>query len=309
MAGQANPSKNKYAHLHQLSTDALNALLRADIESTTDDDDEIVFYILEILEQREKTQPTGRLSDIDRAWENFQAYYNTPDGKDLELYPCEETPIATQNTPSIVPPPTRKKHIRAARLLRFFVAAAVVLLAGLMVAQGSGFNVFGALGRWTEETFHFSIPGTSSAQPPSSSSPKNPLSDVYYESINTALRDCGVTEDLAPTWYPDGIESDGATITRTRTADKIYCSFANHSDLYFDIVIYRYNSTSSMGNAIYEKDDNLVEEYTSNQRTFYIMSNIDSTTAAWSDAQSLEVTISGNISKDEIISIIDSIGG
>lgn len=64
-----------------------------------------------------------------------------------------------------------------------------------------------------------------------------------------------------------------------------------------------------MGTAIYEKDDNLVEEYTSNQRTFYILSNIDSTTAAWSDAQSLEVTISGNISKDEIISIIDSIGG
>ena len=51
-----------------------------------------------------------------------------------------------------------------------------------------------------------------------------------------------------------------------------------------------------------------MEVYESNGRSFYIMSNIDTLTATWSDG-TLVVTIGGQLTRDEIKGIIDSIGG
>ena len=65
MNGHTENKKNTYAHLDRLSTEALEELLCADIKSPDDDDDEVVLHILEVIEQREKAIPTGRLSDAD----------------------------------------------------------------------------------------------------------------------------------------------------------------------------------------------------------------------------------------------------
>lgn len=308
MAGQADPSKNKYAHLHQLSTDALNALLRADIESTTDDDDEAIFYILKILEQRELEQPTGRLSNVGQAWEEFQKHYNTPEGNNQELYPSEDTVDKDQKGSSAISNLPYRKPIRIERIFKQLVVAAVVLTASLIVAQASGFDVLGALGRWTEETFHFTTLGDTSRQSVSPF-PATDLSSSYYESFVAALREFGIKEDLAPTWYPEGFTTNQITTYSDRVGDKVYGMFKNETELYFDVSIYREDSNSTIGSISFEKDDNLVEEYTSNGRTFYILSNIDSTTATWSDGQSLVVVISGSIPQDEILAIIDSMGG
>lgn len=75
MNGHTENKKNTYAHLDRLSTEALEELLCADIKSLDDDDDEVVLHILEVIEQREKAIPTGRLSDVDKALEEFQTYY------------------------------------------------------------------------------------------------------------------------------------------------------------------------------------------------------------------------------------------
>lgn len=50
-----------------------------------------------------------------------------------------------------------------------------------------------------------------------------------------------------------------------------------------------------------------MEQYLSNQKTFYIFSNIDTITATWSDGLLVE-QITGNVSIEEIKAIIDSIG-
>ena len=90
MNGHTENKKNTYAHLDRLSTEALEELLCADIKSLDDDDDEVVLHILEVIEQREKAIPTGRLSDVDKALEEFQTYYNIPEMNGVTLYP-EET--------------------------------------------------------------------------------------------------------------------------------------------------------------------------------------------------------------------------
>ena len=52
----AEPNKReKYAYLDQLSTQRLRELLRADLESDgTEDNSEVIFHILEVMERRER---------------------------------------------------------------------------------------------------------------------------------------------------------------------------------------------------------------------------------------------------------------
>ena len=89
MNGHTENKKNTYAHLDRLSTEALEELLCADIKSPDDDDDEVVLHILEVIEQREKAIPTGRLSDVDKALEEFQTYYNIPEMNGVTLWILE----------------------------------------------------------------------------------------------------------------------------------------------------------------------------------------------------------------------------
>ena len=76
------------AYLSQLNTEQLKELLRTDIESNEENDDEMIFAILEVMEEREQTNPTGQLPDVSKAWQEFQAYYNTPEGEGRSLYPA-----------------------------------------------------------------------------------------------------------------------------------------------------------------------------------------------------------------------------
>ena len=95
-------NKNQYgsdAYLEQLSTEQLEDILRADLASEDQENDEAVFHILEVLEKREKENPTGRLPDTDQAWKEFQQYYNIPEGEGQSLYPVRSDP-ETQSAPT-----------------------------------------------------------------------------------------------------------------------------------------------------------------------------------------------------------------
>jgi hypothetical protein len=310
MDGQEEKSlKNKYAHLDKLSTETLEALLYADIESPDNDNDETVLHILEVIEQREKEHPTGRLSDVDKMWAEFQQYYNTPEGRGLSLYPMEdgEEDFAGEEEEGLTVAQTQtSKVIRVSHVLKVagIAAAVVVGIFGLMIgAQAAGIDVFGAIGRWTDETFHFAI-FTGSVTDGIS----EPSVFEGYTQLQAALDDCGITEKLAPTWCPEGFETFGPEVLSNDICDKIHCFFSDASGEFFDITIKHYKSASNIETPTFEKDDMSVEQYTSGQKTFYILYNIDTVTATWADGTLMEV-ISGNLSIDEFKNIIDSIGG
>ena len=72
----------KYAYLNRLNTEQLEELLRMDMEMAEPGNEDVVFHILEVIEQREDEHPTGRIPDVDKAWAEFQEYYNIPEGGD-----------------------------------------------------------------------------------------------------------------------------------------------------------------------------------------------------------------------------------
>ena len=107
----------KYAYLNRLSTEQLEELLRMDMEMAEPGNEDVVFHILEVIEQREDEHPTGRIPDVDKAWAEFQEYYNVPEGADDSLYPCKtETGNSSENPAKFPSPrtilPCRKKSKR-----------------------------------------------------------------------------------------------------------------------------------------------------------------------------------------------------
>ena len=287
-------NKNQYgsdAYLEQLSTEQLEDILRADLASEDQENDEAVFHILEVLEKREKENPTGRLPDTDQAWKEFQQYYNIPEGEGQSLYPV-------RSDPETQPAPTPTKKSRRFRPRKVLVVAAVLVLmfGSMLTAQAAGVDVFGAIGRWTEEKFHFEITPAS----------EDGTTDYTFRE---ASRKRGLPQNLIPTWYPKGFESSEPIDDSVEDyVDSVYCEYINKEEnRSYLAMVSRYFDSEAIAAAVYEKDDTEVELYESKGRTFYIMSNLDSMTATWSDGI-LSIDIIGQLEVNQIKRIIDSIG-
>ena len=287
-------NKNQYgsdAYLEQLSTEQLEDILRADLASEDQENDEAVFHILEVLEKREKENPTGRLPDVDQSWQEFQKYYNIPEGEGQSLYPVRSDP-ETQSAPT---PAKKNRRFRPRKIL--VVAAVLVLMFGSMLtAQAAGVDVFGAIGRWTEEKFHFEITPAS----------EDGTTDYTFRE---ASRKRGLPQSLIPTWYPKGFEpSEPIDDSVEDYVDSVYCEYINkEEDRFYLAMVSRYFDSEAIAATVYEKDDTEVEIYESKGRTFYIMSNLDSMTATWSDGI-ISIDIIGQLEVNQIKRIIDSIG-
>ena len=282
-------NKNQYgsdAYLEQLSTEQLEDILRADLASEDQENDEAVFHILEVMEKREKENPTGRLPDTDQAWKEFQQYYNIPEGEGQSLYPVRSDP-ETQSAPTST---KRSRRFRPRKIL--VVAAVLVLMFGSMLtAQAAGVDVFGAIGRWTEETFHFDIVQD------------NDRTSLFQETATQAK----IPQDFVPTWVPDGFEGAEPQVdTVENYMTSIICVYSNQEKTY-SVDIEHYYNKADIETLVIEKDDTNVCSYESNGKTFYIMSDMEYLTATWTDGVFVE-TISGQLSMDEIKQIIDSIG-
>lgn len=278
--------------LDQLSTEQLEALLQADLEDPDQSNEAVIFHILEVIEQREKEHPTGRLPDADQAWAEFQQFYNIPEGEDRSLYPL---PPEDREDPIISRPAGRK--LRPLRKGLVAVAALAALLAGMVTAQAAGLDLLGAFGHWTEETFHFSL---TTSQPEQGS-----MAQLVEAAEATQL-----PSELIPTWHPAGFEAAEPQVDHVEDfLDAILYSYEDkEKDLSYIVCLDRYYHPSDIPSIVLEKDDGPVEQYQRNGRMFYIMSNLETMTATWSDGE-LVVTIAGQLSTQEIKQIIDSIGG
>ncbi len=296
-------NNEKYAYLNRLSTEQLEELLRADMEASKPGNDEAVFHILEVIEQRENQQPTGRIPDVEEAWKEFQREYDLPEGEGMSLYPC--VPEGEENS---APPVRRRRsavthqprlHRRVKQSLAALTAV-VALVCGMAAAQAAGFDVLGMLGQWTDEIFHF----TSGPESGESAAPMNENTRLLRE----ALASVGIDEDLAPTWFPEGFTAEEPEILISSLNDRIYLVLNDKNGDFINVTIRQYHSTDYLEGADFEIKADSVQEYSNKTQTFYLFSNAGTITATWADGLLME-QISGDVSVEEVKLIIDSIGG
>lgn len=296
---------NKYAFLEQMTTEQLKTLIRIDSEVVDGFETELILYALDILVQREDEDPNAFHPDVEKALQEFWQYYYTPDCDGKPLYDDGESEEFNPAINSILTPITRPgKTVRLRRVLRtglVAVIAIILLFGGMITAHAAGVDIFGALGRWTEETFHFIVDSGASGH-------SNSQHKEYHDAIQEQLLEIGLTEDLAPKWYPKGYELLHLEIKNNETYDVVSATFCDTNGDNFTIDFMRRHS-GSIENLLFEKDDGSVEQYNANGRTFYIMSNLNFFMATWASSNG-QVAINISISDvRDIKSIIDSIGG
>ena len=310
----AGPEKReKYAYLDQLSTERLQELLRADLESdSTEDHTEVIFHILEVMEQREKENPTGQLVDVSHALEEFQAFYNIPEGEGCSLYPeCSETNTvySQASTDHFI---SASRHYRLRRVFRacITVAATVALLFTILVgAQASGIDVFGALAHWTESAFSFGpIQSGQGVETQSAAGQEVNISSdpselpTEYQELWTELKGLGINSLMFPTYIPDGFQVEENDLYFQPEFNRLDYSawYKNGSnDIVFSVL---YDEEASR---IYEKDRSDLELYESGGIEYYIFSNNGENVAAWY-TNGLEYSLSTTIPVFELKTILDS---
>ena len=274
-----------------VSTESLNAMSPAELadalESALDSmsaehyDPDLIDAYLDALEQK---APIPEKPDVERAFEDFKGR--------LQDLPLEDPPSASQTRNA----PVRAVKRRSFKRMIVTVIAAIVVLFVLMIgAQAAGLDVFGRLARWTDELFYFSPD-------------KSTDSTEYYVVFQDALEKQGLPKELAPTWYPEDFLPNKPQVWNDNLSQAVQASFISLDGRNFAINIEKYKEEESLIGSPYEKDSSNVEIYSNDHMTFYIMSNIDTVTAAWADGNLTE-TIIGRLSVVEIKKMIDSIGG
>ena len=290
--GAGDRVSQNYGCLKSMSADELLLEFEAKMDEMTDldYDGEVINAYLAALDEK---APLDSGLDAEASWNEFRTKHADLFEKDV--------------TDGSITEDSRKVRLR--RLIPRIVAiVAVAALFSILCVQAAGFNFLGMIGEWTGEIFSFLSADGGSGTDRAEFEAKDDNSEVYL-SLIALLAKCGITEDLAPTWYPEGFEAMPPEVQSIITCDVISCYFSGENDRYFGIKITRYNDPSMIEDSSYEKDDTSMEKYVSGERIFYIFSNLESVAATWSDGEALAIDIIGNISADEVKAIIDSIGG
>jgi hypothetical protein len=201
---------------------------------------------------------------------------------------------------------TAKSHVRFShgrrRIRRSVLIAAIVfIISGLLVAQAAGVNIFGAVARWTAETFLFeSSTGNNSIQPPIASN-----AQLDYSSLSEAIAANHITEKIVPNWWPDGFYLTELKASVMPTKTTIYSLYKN-GEKSFSFTIQVFKAMEDISSVTFEKDGEDVEKYVKDGIDYYIMSNLDSKRVTWINNRLL-CSISGNLSVNELKEMVDSI--
>ena len=296
MDEQRSPLKSELKFLERLSIEELEALLKL---SGDPNDVELLFdTVVEEVVAREREKPTGRLPDVDAAWDELQARYQTMPDTGSHPQFQEQSTDSTAAEPLIpVPDKPRRASLSKAVRLAAVMAAAVALCLALMVgAQAAGADIFGALARWTDDTFHFE---TWSAEP------------IYCEALHNTIQEVldtqGILGEFAPSWYPEGFDIANTVIIEDELGVSIRILLSNEAGDSIVISVEQYKQERFVDPQTFEIEAETVKEYPSNGKIYYIFANEDSITAAWSDGMILQ-KIWGELTLQELKTIIDSIG-
>ena len=262
----------------------LLALEAADLDAAEPNVD-FISIVLEVLAERESVQDKER---AEKAWEDFQEYYNLriqeetkPDK--VEEAPCDH-PCKTEH---------RQRSPKLRRVIRIGVVAAA--LAVLLCGTAFGWNFFQAVADWTEETFHFLT-----GQERNRQKEQNAL---YVLQVAVEEK----TDTLAvPKWAPEGTAENGVPKKNERT-DRfaVYASYLIGTRE-FTIRITIHDTPPETYTITYQKNAEIEEEYLAGGIAHYIMGNTETLSVMWLNG-CVEGHIQGKLTEEELREMIDSI--
>ena len=262
--------------MESLSASQLAQNLEDALEGMTEEtyDAALICAYLDALDQK---APMPDMQSTDEAWAEFQKKF---EGASLAV---------SAHSP--------KGPARFRRWLRtgLVAAVAVVCLFGAMiVAQAAGIDVFGAVARWTEETFHFSVSGEAGTE--------------WFSDYRDELSAAELSEEYLPTWIPEGYEVTELQIRKLNRRTEAYILYNGDDDVTFDLLLSIYDDPETMEHRVFEKDDTPVQTIQAGEKVAYLFENLGLQIAAC-QYQNATYSLAGNLSNDVFEKIFASIGG
>ena len=262
----------------EMTTEELEEILRLDAQAPEEQetDTETILYIMEVLAARKRNNGHAGKTALE-AYESFKQNY-LPEVDNVE-------PASRAST---------KNRITFPRWLRSLTATAAVLailLVGSATAQAFGLNIWEAVVKWTQETFHFGEWGNA-----------NENNDLPYASLREALEKGKITTLLVPNWFPNGYELSEIKVDNS-PVQTIYKAIYINGKRVLRVTVQDYLDNFPV---YVEQSDGLVEEYEVAGVTYYLFENYEFSRAVWL-YDSYECDISGEVTIDELKKMIDSI--
>lgn len=301
MAESTRQTSHDYSRFDNMSTAELNEYLRQDSYRDDSDMDEVL-YVMEVLARREKEENKHHLPDVQKAWEEFQKYYNTEDndGKPLHDFDDEfDDGLDDEPVAEITSIKSARKGInRGIKSLISVAAIVCIILVGSFTSKALGYDIWDAIIVWTKDTFGFET-AANEAEP----TPYVKQIPEELEKLEDLMDVHGLPDYIIPSYIPEGYKTVDLQYDDFNDVDSIFCQLSNGSnDIMLMYSIYSGDSTSFQ----LEKDALSPEKYESNGTTYYIMSNMDDYFVTWL-SENVECTILGIPSHDEALKIINSI--
>ena len=194
----------------------------------------------------------------------------------------------------------KKKNHRFFRRTARIAIIAAILCSFIVAAQASGLDILRAIAEWTSAQFHLEWTITNR--------PDTTQTDVtQYTSLQEAVEYYGIEELLVPTALPQdsklesiSVEEEGEYLIFTAvynlSADKMFITIRSNP----------LTNQQSVPLSEVEKNEKDVEIYTVSGINHHIMSDVSLNKVVWQNSE-WECCIAGNLSKEELIAMIDSI--
>lgn len=267
-----HPVPNR-SELEQLSPEELAQAMEQALDDMTEDtyDQAVIDAYLDALDAK---APMPEAPDVEESYQQFQE-------------------MLTQALPSEESPRPRRRG-RVLRMTLRVTLAAVFLFGCLVAAQASGVDVFGAVARWTDETFHFEMQEDQST------------SD-WYAPYQEQLESVGLNAAFMPTLIPDGYTVGEIEIFELPDSTEICIPFYHSNDSTIQCFISSYSSPIDMQSLVFEKDGRPVKEYQVNGKTVYLFHNLDAIKAVCQH-KNFVYTLTGDVTEDIALNFYASIG-
>lgn len=186
-----------------------------------------------------------------------------------------------------------KKPARYRRPLARIAIIAAALCAFVFTAQASGLDIIGAIARWTSEQFSFVKVNDEKDMPPE---------NLKYTTLEQALSENGITDRLAPAWFPSGTKVDWIRVSEGTGEIAFLANYKLNGEKFF-ISIQQINNTPL---SEVEINDPSVEIYAAGGIEHFIMTDVEQNKVTWYNGL-WECYIAGNIERELLLKMVDSI--
>ena len=278
-------SRERYPRYDEMTTQQLREILRkhAHGELEKEPDTEELFYIMEVLDERESENPEKQIQSTEEAYATFVKHYAPEMAEDSR----KPIPFFGRGAPAA----------RWTRWVAVVAIAAAVFGAAAVSTKAFAPELWNKVATWTQEFFRFAD-GTDGTQGQTPDAENN----LELDSLRDALGQHGVVEKVMPNWMPEGYTCVDVSANKSPKSLAITAMYAQEDN---QLIIQIRQVFETKPQQI-EKSENLIEIYSVDGVDYYIFSNNKTLQTAWVVGE-YECVIIGKLTLEDMKKVIDSI--